>query len=73
MLKLQTPNTKLQRSSKLQAPSSKEAPNPKPQIPKKLQIPKSKSDVWNLMFLWSLELGIWSFDGNQASLTTYDS
>jgi hypothetical protein len=26
-----------------------------------------------LMFLWSLELGIWSFDGNQASLTTYDS
>jgi hypothetical protein len=49
-----------QRLAKSQAPSSKnhpakrdnnQAPKPNPAL----------VDVWNLMFLWSLELGAWSF------------
>src|SRR5437667_5519799 len=46
-LKLQTPNTKHQRSSKLQVPSSKRGPG---------------FGAWNLGFLWCLELGFWCFD-----------
>ena len=53
-LKLQTPNTKHQRSSKLQVPSSKRGP---------------RFGAWNLGFPWCLELGFWSFDsGNLRKL-----
>jgi hypothetical protein len=47
------------------------APTTKLQIPKKLQLPNSKLrrarliqclELGGLEFIWSLELGIWSFD-----------
>jgi hypothetical protein len=41
------------------------APNPKEAPIAKLQIPTSAVDsvfgIWGLGFVWSLELGIWSF------------
>src|SRR5215831_1953030 len=43
-------------SSKFQAPTSREAPNSN--IQSRAQI---RLGVWNLKFLWSLEVGIWSF------------
>src|SRR6059036_364231 len=57
-LKLQTPNTKLQRSSKLQVPSSKRGP---------------RFGAWNLGFLWCLQLGFWCFDsGISLELGVWD-
>ncbi len=47
-----------------------EAPNTKHQTPKKLQTPSNKTfcpawassfGAWNLVFLWGLDLGAWSF------------
>src|SRR6185295_1782005 len=48
------------RSSKSQAPSSREAPN------FKLQPGRAPFGAWCLVFLWSLELGIWSFCHSSA-------
>jgi microcompartment protein CcmK/EutM len=47
----------LYESFKLQAPSSREAPSAKLQA----TALRFRIGVWNLEFLWSLELGIWSF------------
>src|ERR1041385_4567071 len=47
-MKLQTPNSKLQRSCKLQGPGSKRWPG---------------FGAWNLGFLWCLGLGFWCFRG----------
>src|SRR5438876_12438515 len=44
-MKLQAPSSKLQRISKSQAPMP----------------PCSSVGAWSLVFLWALELGIWSF------------
>src|SRR5258708_4153812 len=45
-------------SSKLQAPTSREAPNTNLQS---RLCAEARFVVWSLVFLWSLELGIWSF------------
>jgi hypothetical protein len=45
-MKHQAPTSNIQRSTKLQAPS--------------LRV-DAGLEAWNLKFLWSLELGIWSF------------
>src|SRR5436190_5282591 len=49
--KLQTPSSKHQRSSKLQVPSSKRG---------------QRFGVWNLGFLWCLNLGFWCFDSGTS-------
>src|SRR6476469_7440614 len=49
---------RLQRSALFSTPHLK-APSTKIQAPKKLQL--AQFSVWNLMFLWSLVLGVWSF------------
>src|SRR5580765_4679736 len=65
------------KSSKIQTPSSKEAPGPNHQTPSSkhqrsstLQVPSSKRGqrfgVWNLGFLWCLDLGIWCFDSGTS-------
>jgi hypothetical protein len=45
--------------------SNHQAPNPKEAPITKLQTPASAVDsmfgIWGLGFIWSLELGIWSF------------
>ena len=45
--------------------SKNQAPNPKETPIIKLQTPASAADsifgIWGLGFIWSLELGIWSF------------
>ena len=59
---------RLQRGANLpQLLGEEEIPISKHQAPEKLQQPNLKNpaacplDVWCLMFLWRLELGIWSF------------
>jgi hypothetical protein len=49
-MKLQAPTSNIQRSSKLQAP-----------INERGDLRSVGFGVWNLEFLWSLELGAWNF------------
>jgi hypothetical protein len=51
-MKLQAPTSKLQRSFKLQASNIRRL---------LLQNDRVWIGAWGLVFLWSLELGIWSF------------
>jgi hypothetical protein len=49
MKKLQAPSTNIQRSSNVQAPT---------------RAPRAGDlvfEVWRLKFLWSLDVGVWSF------------
>src|SRR5262249_19833403 len=49
------------RSSKFQAPSSREIPITKLQTYQAANLAHAAIGAWSLKFLWSLELGIWSF------------
>src|SRR5438309_390125 len=42
---------------KVQHPSIRKAPSTNIQAPEKLQSPNSKNRVWNLVFIWCLEVG----------------
>lgn len=53
MQRLQTPNSKPQRSSKSQAPLA-------------LALPRPWFGTWSLVFLWSLGLGLWHFPAAAA-------
>jgi hypothetical protein len=55
------------RREKFQIPSSKLQRNPKSQAPKALRMP-ARIELWGLVILWSLELGIWSFEGFESAI-----
>jgi hypothetical protein len=53
-------------SSKLQTPNKLQNPSPKNKLARQRLFPATREivlplGVWCLEFLWSLELGIWSF------------
>jgi hypothetical protein len=49
------------KSAKFQAPNSKEAPSTKSQKETDELVGPVNFGAWSLEFLWSLELGVWSF------------
>src|SRR5882672_6145820 len=47
------------RNTKHQTPNTREAPNSKHEIARGVRF-----EIWSLEFLWSLELGVWSFSSS---------
>ena len=60
------PNTQIQDPKKLQNPNSNESRNPEYPglicgVPGMGEGAESALDVWSLVFIWNLDLGVWCF------------